>query len=127
LVFPIAFTAVVAPVAVLLFFPRVRQPMWLYMLVQAICALLFLIATIIQGSTHRMELTDAYRWLAPFPTSALLALFDEADNDELRSFYSMVSLPVCAIIVGYLAIRALREFRVIGELERESLGQTPSA
>jgi hypothetical protein len=127
LMFPIACTAVVAPVAVLLFFPRVRQPMWLYVLVQAICALLFLIASIIQGSTHSMELGDAFRWLAPFPTSALFALFNEPDNEELRSFFSMVSLPICAAIVGYLAIRALREFREIGELERESLGKNPSA
>jgi hypothetical protein len=127
LILPIAFTAVVSPVAVLLFFPRVRQPMWLYILVQAICALLFLIATIIQGSTHEMTPADAYSWLAPFPTSALLALSGEADNAELRGFYSMVSLPICAAIVGYLAVRALREFRVIGELERESLGKTPSA
>jgi hypothetical protein len=126
LVFPIAFTAVVAPVAVLLFFPRVRQPMWLYMLVQAICALLFLIATIIQGSTHRMELTDAYRWLAPFPTSVLLALFDEGENAGLLIFFSVVSLPICAAIVGYLAVRALREFQVIRGLERESLGNMPS-
>ena len=116
-----------APVVVLLFFPKVRQPMWLYVLVQAICALLFLIATIIQGSTHRMDLGDAYRWLAPFPTSTLFALFDEADNAELRSFFSVVSLPICAAIVGYLAVRALREFRVISELERECMGKSPSA
>jgi hypothetical protein len=127
LIFPIACTAVVAPVVVLLFFPRVRQPMWLYVLVQAICALLFLIATIIQGSTHRMDTDDAYRWLAPFPTSALFALFDEADNAELRGFFSVVSLPICAVIVGYLAFKALREFRVIGELERECMGKNPSA
>jgi hypothetical protein len=126
LILPIAFAAVVAPVAVLLFFPRVRQPMWLYLLVQAMCALLFLIATIIQGSTHQMEHGDAYRWLAPFPTSVLLALSDEADNAELRGFFSVVSLPICVAIVGYLAVRALREFRVIGELERESLGENPS-
>jgi hypothetical protein len=126
LIFPIAFTAAVAPVAVLLLFRRIRQPMWLYMLVQALCALLFLIATIIQGSTHRIEPGDAYRWLAPFPTSVLLALFDEGENAGLRIFFSVVSLPICAAIVGYLAVRALREFQVIRGLERESLGNMPS-
>src|SRR5204862_5578427 len=36
LIFPLTFTATVFPVLVLLLFPRVKQPMWLYVLVQAI-------------------------------------------------------------------------------------------
>jgi hypothetical protein len=126
LIYPIGFTAVIMPVVVLLLFPTVRQPIWLYVLVQAVCALLFLVAKIAGGNTPRMDVAEAYRWLAPLPTSALFALMDERDSETLRAFFSMVCLPVCAVIVGYLAVRAMREFHVIAGLERESLGKNPS-
>jgi hypothetical protein len=125
--FPIAFAAVIAPVVVLLFFPKVRQPMWLYILVQAICALLYLVANIAAGSSPVILENEAYRWLALFPTSTVFAILDESDNEGLMRFFSVTSVPVCAAIAGYLAFRVLREFRVIARLERESLGQRPSA
>jgi hypothetical protein len=126
LMFPIGCSAVLAPVLVLLIFPRVRQPMWLYLLIQALCALLFLIARIIGGNSPRMEPTDAYRWLAPFPTSVFFALIDD-NYGLLHQFFAMVCLPICALILGFLAIRALREFRVISQYERECVQETPTA
>ena len=126
LMIEIAFAAVISPVVVLIFFPRVRQPMWLYVLVQAICALLFLIAFIAEGNASMLNPGDAYRWLAPFPTSALFALFNSMSNAGLRDFFAMVSLPVCALLAGYLGFRVLREFRMISQYERECLARKPT-
>jgi hypothetical protein len=131
LVFPIACTAVVSPLLVLLLFPKLRQPMWVYILVQALGGLLFLMAAIVGGNTPRLERAEAYRWLAPFPTSAFFALMDELGDVFLRDFYTKVSLPACALIAGFLAIRAIREFKVISQLERaclqETSGSTPDS
>jgi hypothetical protein len=120
LVAPIAFAALISPVVVLLLFPRVKQPMWLYILVQAICALLYLIATI-AAETPRLDPEQTYRWLALLPTSTLLAIFDESDSESLRRFFRNVSLPVCGVLFVYLAARTLKEFKLISALERESL------
>lgn len=122
LVFPLFFTALVCPVVVLLLFPRVKQPVWLYILVQAVFALIYLIATI-AAETPDLTSVQTYRWLAPFPTSALFALLDEGQETTLRRFFVMVSFPVCGVILIYLTVRAFGEFRVIARLERESLGE----
>jgi hypothetical protein len=123
----IGFTAVVCPVVVLLWFPRMKQPLWLYMLVQSLFALFYVMAYVVESSSARISPLEAYRWLAPLPTSALFALANESNDEELRFFYSAVCVPVCALIVGYLAFRAVREFRTIAALERESLGVAPGS
>lgn len=124
MVFPIFFASMISPVAVLRLFPRVKQPVWLYILVQAVFALIYLIATI-AAETPDLTAVQTYRWVSPFPTSTLFALLDEGQEPTLRKFFMMVSLPVCAVIVVYLALMAVKEFRAISLLERASLGGKP--
>jgi hypothetical protein len=49
---------------------------------------------------------------------------DEVGNAHLRDVYTTVCIPICALIAGYLAFRALREFRMISQLERTCLQET---
>jgi hypothetical protein len=116
---PLFFAALISPVVVLLLFPRVKQPMWLYILVQAICALLYLIANI-AGDTPRLNPEQTYRWLALLPTSTLLAIFNERESESLHRFFRNVSLPACGVLFVYLALRAMKEFKLISRLEDES-------
>jgi hypothetical protein len=122
LVFPVLFTAIVTPLVFLLMFPRVKQPIWLYVLAQALFGLFFVVASI-AAETPKLTEMDTYRWLAPFPTSALFAIMNEGQNEELKPFFTMVTLPVCGLILVYLAVRVMMEFRVISRLERESIGK----
>ena len=122
LIFPIFFAAIIAPVAVLLLFPKLKQPVWIYILVQGLCALLFAIASV-AAEAPQVEPEDAYRWLSPVPASALFALLNEANNDTLNKAFALVTLPVSGIIIVYLTLKAIKEFRVISRLEREALGE----
>ncbi len=122
LMFPIAFAAIVSPVLVLLLFPRLKQLVWIYILTQGLCGLLFAIASV-AAEAPQVDSEDAYRWLALVPTSALFALMNEGNNEALQKVFTMVTLPVSAIIVVYLAIRAGKEFRIISRLEREAVGE----
>ncbi|MFZ4763444.1 MAG: hypothetical protein ACOYMN_00720 [Roseimicrobium sp.] len=121
--FVLGFTAVVAPVIVLLAFKKAKQPIWIYLLVQALCGLVFIIANIIAHFPNTREV-DVMQWLAPIPMSALLALLASSEASVLLENTSAVSLLVCACVLGYLAIRAAMEFRVIAKLERDSLHQS---
>lgn len=122
LVFPIALAAIASPVIVLLAFKKVKQPIWLYILVQALCGLLFLIASIVTELPN-MRNEDVLRWLAPVPTSALFGLMNDSGSAVLRNFYGVVTLPVCGCILVYLGFRAFREFRLIRNLERASVAR----
>lgn len=126
LVFPLLFAAIITPVVVLQLFPKLKQPVWIYILVQGLCALLFTIASV-AAEAPQVEPEDAYRWLAPIPTSALLAMLNSGDNSDLTRAFAMVTIPVSGIIILYLALKAIREFRIISQLEREALGKKANA
>ncbi len=117
--FVIFFTALVTPVLVLLIFPGAKQSMMLYVLTQALFGLLYVMASII-GSAPAISREAAYEWLAPFPTSALLALMDRGFNGGLAESYTTFGYVAYTLILGYLAYRAAREFRIIGVLERRA-------
>lgn len=125
---PLLMTSLVLPVLVMRLFPRMKQPVWVYLLVQALFVLLFLVAWIIAevpGAT-RGDRDSAYVWLAPFPFSAFLGLMTRNFSWDLVSAYMVVSLPVCGLVWMGLGVVMWKEFRVIRGLERESLGDVGS-
>ncbi|RBP37685.1 hypothetical protein DES53_11367 [Roseimicrobium gellanilyticum] len=123
LMFPIIFTSIISPVVVILLFPRARQPIWLYVLSQALFGLCYVVANV-AGNAPSLDPEDAFRWLAPLPTSVWFVLMEEGAASPLGHFYAMFTLPACAIICAYLGFRAMREFRFISELEKQSQAST---
>jgi hypothetical protein len=119
LMHPLIFTSIVTPVLVILLFPRARQPIWLYVLTQALFGLCYVVANVAANAPNLDE-EDAFRWLAPLPTSVWFVLMEEGPDSPLGRFYTTFTLPVCAVIVAYLGVRAIREFQIISRLERES-------
>ncbi|WP_075090614.1 ABC transporter permease [Verrucomicrobium spinosum] len=110
--FVLIYASAIAPLPVLLLFPRVRQPIWLYVLIQALFGLLFAIASIVAG-TPGVTKEAAYRWLAPFPPSALFAFMEGGTDGTPLDFYFKVTLAVVVVLVGYLGFRMIKEFRAI--------------
>lgn len=119
LMVPLIFSSVVAPVVVMLLFPRARQPIWLYVLTQALFGLCYVVAQV-AGNAPNLNEETAFRWLAPFPTSAWFVLMEQGADSPLGHFYSMFTLPVCAVLFFYLSFRAMKEFSFISRLENES-------
>jgi hypothetical protein len=119
LMVPIIFSSIVSPVVVMLLFPRARQPIWLYVLTQALFGLCYVVAQV-AGNAPNLNEETAFRWLAPFPTSAWFVLMEEGVDSPLGRFYAMFTLPVCAVLFLYLGFRAMREFSFISRLENES-------
>jgi hypothetical protein len=116
------FAAILTPLPVLLLFPQIKQPIWLYVLVQALCGLLFAIASIV-GSTPGITQEAAYAWLSPIPTSAFMVAMAEGPGDISMQTFWLVSVPVCCLLGIYLLFRVAREFRLISKLEKESLAK----
>lgn len=119
LMVPIIFSSVVAPVAVMLLFPRARQPIWLYVLTQALFGLCYVVAQV-AGNAPNLNEETAFRWLAPFPTSVWFVLMEEGVESPLGRFYTMFTLPVCVVLCLYLGFRAMKEFSFISRLETQS-------
>lgn len=119
LMYPVIFTAIISPVAVILLFPKARQPIWIYVLSQALFGLCFVVANV-AANAPKVDEEDAFRWLAPLPTSVWFVLMEEGPDSPLGRFYEKFTLPVCGIFCVYLAYRALREFRFISGLEKQS-------
>lgn len=113
------YTSILAPLVILLFFPRVKQPLWIYLLTQLLFVLIYMVAAIVAESPG-ISKDGTYPWLAPFPACALMALMDR-DSKELLSVYAMITLPVCGVILAYLGFRMIKEFRVIAKLEKSSV------
>ncbi|MEZ0274211.1 MAG: hypothetical protein ACAH88_04850, partial [Roseimicrobium sp.] len=119
LMLPIIFTSIISPVVVILLFPRARQPIWLYVLTQALFGLCYVVANVAANAPNLDE-EDAFRWLAPLPTSTWFVLMEEGADSPMGHFYAMFTLPVCAVIYAYLTFRAMREFKLISRLEKQS-------
>lgn len=122
LVIPLAFTATVAPIVILLWFPRVKQPLWIYLLTQLLFILLYMVAAIVAESPGITK-DGAYPWLAPFPACAIMALMDR-ETHEMINLYTHITLPVCGVILTYLFFRMIKEFRIISQLEKASIAIT---
>jgi hypothetical protein len=119
LMVPLIFSSVISPVVVMLLFPRARQPIWLYVLTQALFGLCYVVAQV-AGNAPNLDEETAFRWLAPFPTSAWFVLMDEGVDSPLGHFFTKFTLPVCAVLFLYLAFRAMKEFSFISRLENQS-------
>lgn len=120
---PLLFSALVLPVLVLLMFPRMKQPVWLYLLVQGLFGLIYLIAVVtaeVPGFSSQDQI-EVYRWLALFPASALLGLLTSDFDDSLGAWFTAVTLPVCGLVLAVLAYKMMREFGKIRKLEREAV------
>ncbi|WP_038171542.1 hypothetical protein [Verrucomicrobium sp. BvORR106] len=124
--FVLVYASAICPLPVLLLFPRVRQPIWLYVLIQALFGLLFAIASIVAG-TPGVTKEVAYRWLAPFPSSALFAYMEGGTDGTPLDFYFKVTFAVVVILVAYLGFRMFKEFRAISRLEDQSKPETQEA
>lgn len=118
-VIPLLYTSILAPLVILLFFPRVKQPLWIYLLTQLLFVLIYMVAAIVAESPGITE-DDTYPWLAPFPACALMALMAR-DSKALVGVYAMITGPVCIMILIYLGFKMMKEFRVIASLEKSSV------
>ena len=115
----VGFAAILSPLPVLLALPRLRQPIWLYVLVQAVFLLFFIIAGV-AGDTPKLDPEDTYPWLSPFPSSALFALMNDDDNIPLRTALMWVTLPVSGLLLLFIGWRMSREFRIIRLMEQHA-------
>jgi hypothetical protein len=119
-IFFVLFTAsVISPVILLLFMPRAKQRMWFYVLFQLLTGLIYLVCSI-SADLPTGERTLAYRWLAPFPTSALLASLQKSNDLPLMSFYLTTAVPVAVLVILFLIVKAILEFRRIRVLEEHA-------
>jgi hypothetical protein len=120
ILFSLLTTAILFPLIVLLMLPRAKQRMWLYLLAQAFMVLIFTIAGIAASFPGGERLTN-YLWLAPLPTASFLAFINKSNEAELIATYQRIALPVCALLLAYLIVRALIEFKTISKLENQTL------
>ena len=119
------FFALISPLPVMIFFPRVRQRFWLYVFVQLVFGLLFAAANIAADSPSGQN-PAAFRWLAPFPTASLMAMLSQPEDSSLvpvpvQGHHSAAAWSCCAFTACYI----WREFRLISQLEQVALGGTP--
>ena len=124
LLWPMIFFALISPLPVMNFFPRVRHRFWLYVLVQMIFGLLFAAAGIAADSPAG-DNPAAYRWLAPFPTASLMAILSESGDSGAALFLFRVSTGCGLALLAWTMFCMWREFRLISQLERVALGGTP--
>ncbi len=117
---------VLFPLVFILMFPRARSPVWIYLLVQALSGLAYVIATAVHPAPMVAE-TGSYRWLAFFPGSAFVVLMDRDLGSVIANFYRVTTVPFCATFMVYLGIRALMEFSTISRLERLSQNNAKSS
>ena len=118
------FFALISPLPVMNFFPRVRQRFWLYVLVQLVFGLLFAAANIAADSPLGHN-PAVFRWLAPFPTASLMAMFSQPDDSKLVLFLFRVTTGCGLAMLACTTFYIWREFRLISQLERLALGGTP--
>lgn len=124
LLWPMIFFALISPLPVMNFFPRVRQRFWLYVLVQLVFGLLFAAANIAADSPLGHN-PAVFRWLAPFPTASLMAMFSQPDDSKLVLFLFRVTTGCGLAMLACTTFYIWREFRLISQLERLALGGTP--
>ncbi len=123
LLWPMIFFALISPLPVMLFFPRVRQRFWLYVLIQSLFALLFAAASIAADSP--LGNPGTFRWLAPFPTASLMAMLNHPNDVDVVVLLANVSIGCGLVMLTFMAFFMAREFRLISQLERASLGNKP--
>lgn len=119
---PMAFAALVSPLPVLQLFPWLRKRFWPYLLVQVLCVILFTIATII-ASGPSGDRSGPFKLLAPFPTSALLALLSHEGNRGVAEWILSFAPFANGVLFIWLGVLMLREFRALRNVENIALGR----
>jgi hypothetical protein len=124
MVWPMMFFALVSPLPVMMIFPRVRQRFWLYVLIQLVFTLFFAAASIAADSPMGHD-PGTFRWLAPFPTAVFLAVLNlPPDAASTAAFLARAGIGCGLALLAFLGFFIAREFRLIAQLERASLGRT---
>jgi hypothetical protein len=98
--------AVVFPLPLLLFFPKVKERVTLYVAVQAVCLVIFGIDAFVRGMPGSPR--DTLALVAPFPLAGLLRLFGDSSGATTLFFAGLVEL---AIVLAILARPWWREMR----------------
>jgi hypothetical protein len=104
----LAAATLVFPLPVLLFVPRLKERVTLYVAVQAICLVVFAIDAALITTPYGRGSWSAL--LAPFPLAGLLRLVGER-NSAAMSVLGVAGLVVLAIILAIVARPWLREMR----------------
>ncbi len=124
MLWPIIFFALISPLPLMVFFPRVNRRFWLYVLIQLIFGLLFVAANIAADSPLGKN-PGAFHWLAPFPSASLLAIASDPNDASVIVFLSKVTTGCGLVMLAFMAFYILREFRVISQLERVAMDEKP--
>lgn len=112
-VWVLIFSGLIAPLPIMFMFKRVEKRFWLYLLIQLIFVLLFAAASTVADR----DSPSAFYWLAPFPTSALLAVASQNENAGLAAFFLTITSVVGGGLLLILAFFMRREFSVYSSLE----------
>ena len=100
--------AIVFPLPVLLFVPRLKERATLYVSVQAVCLVVFGIDTALITTPYGRGSWSAL--LAPFPLAGLLRLIGDGNSNSI-SMLGVAGLVVLAVILALVARPWLREMR----------------
>lgn len=125
LLWPIIFFALISPLPLMAFFPRVKQRFWLYMLMQLLFTLLFTAASIAVESPQVKNLS-ALNWLAPFPTASLIAMATYEHEASVYFILSKITTCFGLVMLAIMSFYILREFRMISQLERAATDDRPN-
>ncbi|MCE9520574.1 MAG: hypothetical protein K8R87_13600, partial [Verrucomicrobia bacterium] len=125
MLWPIYFFALISPLPLMIFFPRVKQRFWLYVLIQLVFGLLYAAANIASDSPLGRN-PGALLWLAPIPSASLMALVSHQDDPSVFMFLTKVTTGCGLVVLTFMAFYILREFRVISRLERVALEEKPN-
>lgn len=106
--FSLTVAAIVFPLPLLLFLPRLKERVTAYVAVQAICLVVFGIDAALITTPYGRGSWSAL--LAPFPLAGLLRLFSDADSATV-SMLGAAGLVVLAVILALVARPWLREMR----------------
>ncbi len=110
------FLALVAPLPIMFLLKRVEKRFWLYLLIQLVFVLLFAAASTVADR----DSASSYYWLAPFPTSALLAVLTHNEHAEMAAFFLTTTSIFGGALLLFLAFMIWREFRVYSSLEKSA-------
>ncbi len=113
-VWVLVFLALIAPLPIMFMFKRVEKRFWLYLLIQLVFVLLFAAAATVADR----DSPSAFYWLAPFPTSALLAMLSHNEHAELAAFFLITTSVVGGVLLFFLAFIMRREFSAFSSLEK---------
>ena len=119
------FFALISPLPLMMFFPRFKQRFWLYLLLQLFFGLVFAATNIVATSGPDWN-PIPFRWLAPFPTAALMAMTVLSGREDVMNPL-VESTAICGVaILAILAPVMWREFRMITQRERVVLDPEPN-